>query len=248
MIKTLICVSNYGNKQRDLLHRMLATYDTLAPEYDVDVLLLSTENIEGIHEQYPTLNITEKIFNPDKCGCIGAHHKPYFRDHKDEYDLFMFTENDSDMSKDQFNLFMEYSETFKHTKDVLGFIRYEVEPDEPHDWYMMDCGNKGEHLLTARFEFNGDDLGVFENCHQGCYMLTKDKLNYAIDNGFMSAKFWMGGAVENASSSIWAILKRVIPLNRIDDVLINHMSNYICFRPGMNKCNRTLTELKRDLK
>jgi hypothetical protein len=91
---------------------------------------------------------------------------------------------------------------------------------------------------------NDKDYFTLTNVHQACYILTKKKLQYVIDNTQYDFDNLNGLGVETSSSGIftnWShgpqgIIQKVLPLNLKDlsNCFIHHTPDCHCNAPGVN--------------
>jgi len=145
----------------------------------------------------------------------------------DDYDLFIYDENDMLITENNVNTFLEHSAILPNGQ-VSGFIRYEINSEgkkvllDPNPYW-------GE--LTNSITQNSFCLN---NLHQGSWILLKKDLNTAIQSGgfvyFMHDTPY--GILEQGASDPYTQckLRKIFPRNYslCNNLLIHHLPNKYC--------------------
>ena len=107
-------------------------------------------------------------------------HKRILAQHLQEYDLFIYSEDDTLITERNINAFLKATDVLAKD-EIAGFLRYEVSADG-----SRHCSSIHGHFhWDARSVVSrGDRLfAFFTNEHSACYVLTRDQLTRAIQSG-----------------------------------------------------------------
>jgi 2-polyprenyl-3-methyl-5-hydroxy-6-metoxy-1,4-benzoquinol methylase len=172
-VRLLVAIANHGTKNHKYVTHLIETYRHFS--IDVDIVVLSD---------------TPKDFGPDVEVRLGAPtsnpwslpfaHRKLFVDRQDAYDLFIYSEDDTEITKAHVDAFVEA--TGHLPKDcIAGFIRYEEAPDGiryystvhgPYYWDPNSMLTVGSHVYAR-----------YTNEHSACYLLTRNQLKACIASG-----------------------------------------------------------------
>lgn len=172
-MKVLVAIANYGTKNAAYADRLIAEYRSMS--FDVDIVVLC-EATKGFGS-----DVTELIGLPTSDPwSLPFGHRALFVERAAQYDLFIYSEDDTLVREENIRAFMRASEVLP--EDLLpGFIRYELYPDGsknypeihgPFHWIPGSVAQCGEYVYA--------DLS---NDHSACYMLTRRQLQRAIHSG-----------------------------------------------------------------
>jgi SAM-dependent methyltransferase len=172
-MKILVAIANYGTKNAEYAKRLIGEYRSMP--FDVDIVVLC-EASKGFGS-----DVTEIVGLPTKDPwSLPFGHRKLFVDRAQDYDLFIYTEDDTLIREDNIRAFLRASE--KLPENMLpGFLRYELYPDGsknypeihgPYHWVPKSVARFGEYAYA--------DLS---NDHAACYMLTREQLQRAIRSG-----------------------------------------------------------------
>jgi hypothetical protein len=232
-MKILVSLSSYGDKNLHLLNSVIDEYKSykkydVAIEVHCTVPLPRTDINQIIHDNPPTTSL--------------FHRKDFIRDRYD-YDLFLFGEYDMLIRESAIDTYLEHDKTLP-TDTCIGFIRYENTPENLK--YLIDLWSIPGYNYIRNNNILIQDRKYFSvtNVHQACYLLTKEKLQYVIDNTDYDYRNLNGLGVETSSSGIFAdweygprgVMQKVMPID-IEDLancLIHHMPDCHCNAPGVN--------------
>jgi hypothetical protein len=104
-------------------------------------------------------------------------HKQIFAEHLDEYDLFIYSEDDTLVTERNIRAFLGASDVLLGD-EIAGFFRFEETPDGglnypevhgPYHWDTASVCRRGKHTFA-----------FFTNEHAACYVATRDQLRRAI--------------------------------------------------------------------
>jgi len=227
-MKILVSLSSYGNKNLHYLNSIVDEYKSYK-KYDIFIDVHCTVPIERtdinqiIHENPSTTSL---------------FHRKDFIEKQNDYDLFIFSEYDMLIREHCIDTFLKYDKLLP-IDYCLGFIRYENTPE--NEEYLIDLWKNisGYNYIHS---VNNEYFEV-SNVHQACYVLTKEKLKFVIQNSDFDIDTLSGNGPEMASSGIfknWPIgpkglITKVLPKNKdIDFCFIHHMADCHCNPPGVN--------------
>lgn len=233
-MKLLVSISNYGTSQLPYLNSAIDEYLSYK-KYDVTVVVDSTVPLDRD-------DVTVILQDPSLLHLLAHTHRQYFVDKQDDYDLFLYAENDILIKEEAIDTFLKYDQMFNYNQ-CLGFIRYEMRENDPK-FYFPDVNSHWPCIKSKRTEVNGSDFFEFINVHQGCWILPKEKLKHVINYSdflILGSKSIPNriqpGLLETGASSIYrgwgsgnGIIDKFLTRNREDlkRCLIHHMSNKYC--------------------
>lgn len=228
-MKILIAMANYGTKNTVHAKRLIAEYRSMP--YDVEIVVLC-EASKGFGS-----DVTELVGLPTKDPwSLPFAHRKLFVDNAADYDLFIYTEDDTLIREDNIRAFLRVSE--KLPEGLLpGFIRYELYPDGnknypeihgPFHWVPGSVAHFGEYVYA--------DLS---NDHSACYMLTRQQLQRAIGSGGFTVAPHSGryDLLCTAATDPYTQcgFSRVICLSHPQEFELHHLPNAYLNRTGLGE-------------
>lgn len=222
-MKILTAIANYGIKNKDYLNTLLREYRSM--QHDVDIIVLSDipkELGDGIEV---AVGLPAK--NP---WSLPFGHKKIFAERANNYDLFIYTEDDILITEKNIRAFLEATQILPKN-EIAGFMRYEAASSSQGstDRWFPDVHGHFHWIPDSVKSREGHSFASFTNEHSACYMLTKEQLKKAIDSG---------GFVVGPHEGQYDLLctaatdpytqcgfTKVICISRLDDFLVHHLSN-----------------------
>lgn len=233
--KVLVTIVNYGSKQLNYLDQVIDSFNGFNPDnFDIDIFVHS--NIPINRNDVTTVLHREP---PDKgWNWLPWECRKTIYDKRNDYDLFLYTENDHLYLEHHLSSFLEVSNKLPK-KYVPGFIQYELHPQHhlgkfypayhaTYDWDYSSVEKFGEYQVAS-----------FKNEHHAGFLLTKKQLKYLIDKwgdkflvdekrglymdglpGYDSPKVRCCADVYSLSG-----LKKVIPISHYNNFLLYHLPN-----------------------
>jgi 2-polyprenyl-3-methyl-5-hydroxy-6-metoxy-1,4-benzoquinol methylase len=233
-VRILVVVANYGLKNNQYLEPILAGYRAMT--YDVDIVLIS-----DVPKKFsPDIEIIVGMPTKDPHSLPFAH-KKIFADRRNQYDLFIFTEDDILITEKNIEAFMWATRVLpKHY--LAGFLRYEIYPDGSKNY---DGAHHRYHWVPASVMNEGGDVfASFSNTHSACYFLTKDHLAKAIESGgfLVDPPMIKYGLIElNATHPYTQCgFEKVICISRLPDFSVLHLPNTYLGRLGTSESDMAL--------
>jgi hypothetical protein len=218
-MKILAAIANYGPFRLGCLDRMIDTLQRMS--YRVDIVIHSDR-----HKEVPDgVTLAVGLPGEDPCSLPFAH-KHLFAERQDEYDLFLYSEDDIHIREDNVAAFLEATEVLPDD-EIAGLFRYELDakgnrfyPDahDPFAWVPSSVRTRG------RFTF-----ATFSNYHSGCYLLTRRQLARAIRSGGYLVPVgarWCGLRVTAATDPYRQCgMARHLCISHLDRFLVHHIPN-----------------------
>jgi len=228
-MKILVCISSYGLKQQNHLYTLLEEYNKMS--FNIDVIVYTTLD-NNIKDKYNNLKITE-IINSDSIGENNAYlHRKDVISNKDNYDLFIYTENDHLITQANIDTYLKVSENLDNTNYITGFIQYELKPNNDTKYTIVMIKNfdrERANFTNKKIMINNKKYFSIQNLHQGSWILTKSQLDKCINSGNFKTHQTHGGygLMESACTDPYSIcgFKKVFPYEDLENLFIHHLPN-----------------------
>jgi hypothetical protein len=240
MIKLLVSIPNYGDQNLKYLDTVVDEYRSYK-NYDVTINVHSTVPI-------PRNDINVIQYDPFTVSTLLYKHRQEFVDKKDDYDLFLAADNDVLIKEDAIDVYLKHDKILP-ANHCLGFIAYEMYPGNEnlyffHLWptvYHQPAKFNTEDRMTGTSYLTSKEMCIEGNWYfmltsacQQSYLLTKEKLNIAINTSGYLKSDWPVAPKETAYAGIWTnwchadgVLYKVHTRN-VEDLqkcLIHHLPN-----------------------
>lgn len=227
MLKVLICISSYGDKNDKYLKQVVDNFRSYNNnKYDITIIVDSTVGTAPLG-----LDIDEwRVYPPDVGEALAWKHRDAHLDAIDDFDLFVYSENDMLIPERAFDKWVEFDkENGPHYS--LGFHRYEIKDNEK---VLVDHAWDYPPIFWTYVKIDDVVYPVVRNLHQGCFILSKDQLQLQIDSKNPAFHKTMSyylfyGPLETAATGpfINRTIAKVVPPDpeEFDDLLILHMPN-----------------------
>ncbi len=231
--KILAVLVNYGSEQINYLKRVVEQLKSFE-RYQVDIILNSNINVDikGIDKVNVFDNLNNYQLLPLTC-------RKTIWENKDNYDIFIYGENDHLFLETHVDKHIEYSKILPHDR-ICGLFQYE---NKEYDYYYP--------AYHAHFDWDYDSLETYDdkkfahftNVHQASFILTKDQLlnigkNKDFTSFFGKSKYSVKCQV-NTDIYEMSGMKKVICVSEFKENLIHHLPNlYIDGDKGRNKGQR----------
>lgn len=222
MKKILVSIANYGDGQLPYLNQIITEFKSYK-DFDVTINVHTTVdlNIDGINV----------IKYPDSIkSLLTFKHRSEFYDQQEDFDLFLYDENDMLIKEDAIKTFIKYDD--KLPQDTcIGFLRYELKNNDDNIYLLEMNPHWGEPIKSKNLNIVNSMYFQASNVHQGCWLLSKEKLKIAMTSGNYFKEI---NSLETGASGIfedWSELrgniKKVFPQNKEDlqRCFIHHLSN-----------------------
>jgi 2-polyprenyl-3-methyl-5-hydroxy-6-metoxy-1,4-benzoquinol methylase len=219
-MKVLAAIASFGTKNDQYLARIVQEYGSMS--FDVHVVVLSNlPKTVG-----PGVEVTVVDLKGKNPGTLPFGHKKLFADHLNDYDLFIYSEDDMLITEANLRAYLKACEVLEGN-EIPGFFRFERGTDGlinypevhgPHHWDCQSVRRRKDQVFAS-----------FTNEHAACYALTRDQLQRAISSGgFLvdphCGKFDLICSAGNDPYTQCGF-EKVIGISSLDDFLIHHLPN-----------------------
>jgi len=228
-MKLLVTIASYGNNNDRYLERVLSEYRSLP--YDTDIVVLS-----NIHKELGS-NIEVITGLPARNPrSLPFGHKPVFAKRRNDYDLFIYSEDDMLVTRRNIEAFLRVT-TLLPPDQLAGFFQWESYPDgrlffpAVHNWWRWrpdSVQSVGEYTYAQ-----------YTNYHSACYVLTREQLNRAISSGgFLvgphDSRYQLRETAATDPYTQCGFMK-ILCISHLDDFLVAHLPNkYAGTRLGLD--------------
>lgn len=230
-MRILISIASYGENNDKFLDLSLQEFRKASYEKDIIVHSNLNKNLGN------DIRCIVGLPNADPRSLVFAH-RQLFIDNINNYDFFLYTEDDILITQQNIEAFLEINGMLLEHQ-VPGFIRYEV--NQNNEKLLTDIHYNYHWLSKSVKLIKNKIFAELNNKHSGCYILTKSQLSIAIKSGNYSnfPRISAGGGVlESASADpfIDCGLEKVICLSDIDRFLVHHLPNNYVHKWGLRMC------------
>lgn len=226
-MRILVCIASYGSRNDVYLAQLLQEYGRMP--YDVDVVVVS--NIEKPLPPGVELRVGTPTKNP---WSLPFAHRAVFEERKDQYDLFIYSEDDTLITRSHVDAFMRAAAILKDD-ELAGFLRSEEGPDGTmyfstiHRHYHWDPKS-----VVVR---GGETFAFFTNEHGACYILTREQLRKAIASGGYSVPPHEGkyDMLVSAATDPYTQcgFRKLICISKLEEFTCKHLTNKYVGRTGL---------------
>lgn len=218
-MKILIVVVNYGIKNDSYLNKVLENF--LAWSYNTDIIV--TSNLDK--DLGPEVQVIKGYPTSDPRS-LAYVHRSLFVEHVNDYDLFIYSEDDMLITQENFEAFLEVTSHLPE-EEVVGFLRYETGLDNSIN--LPDLHGNFHWYINSLKHIEPYIFAQYSNKHSGAYILTQSQLKIAIDSGNYELIPDESGyrVLEKAASKLFDFcnLNKVICISQVDRFLIHHIPN-----------------------
>jgi 2-polyprenyl-3-methyl-5-hydroxy-6-metoxy-1,4-benzoquinol methylase len=218
-LRLLVGIASFGEKNLEFLKRIIRNYQNLP--MDVDVVVFSNQP----KDLGSSVKVIVGLPSKDPWSLPFAH-KAYFAQNVDRYDLFIYSEDDMEVTEKNIHAFLQATPELK-PQEIAGFLRYE----------MDESGNCSLPEVHGSFHWKPDSvkrrgaytIAEFTNEHAALYLLTRDQLQQVIASGGFLRKPCKGryDMLCTAATDPYTNcgFRKVICISVLGDFLIHHLSN-----------------------
>jgi 2-polyprenyl-3-methyl-5-hydroxy-6-metoxy-1,4-benzoquinol methylase len=172
-LRILVAIASYGDKNDEYLGRVLDEYRSMP--YSIRIVVLS--NVAK--ELGPDIEVRVGLPNKNPWS-LPFGHKQLFAENVDEYDLFIYAEDDILISQSNVDAFLKLSGSLPENR-IPGF--FHAETDERGNLYFDPIHSHFHWDATSVETFGEHTFAFYTNEHSACFLLTRDQLRRAISSG-----------------------------------------------------------------
>ncbi|MDP9123665.1 MAG: methyltransferase domain-containing protein [Pseudomonadota bacterium] len=229
-MKILVAIASYGSRNDAYLHQLLAEYSAMP--YEVDVVVLSNAPKAGLAADIEVV-VGLPSSNP---WSLPFAHKPIFERRAADYDLFIYSEDDTLVTEANVEAFL-WATSVLEPDEIAGFMRSEQGPDDR--LYYSTIHNHYHWAADSVRRRAGETFAHFTNEHGACYILTQDQLRRAIASGGFSVAPHEGkyDMLVSAATDPYTQcgFKKLLCISRIDQFTCKHLTNKYVGRTGVQE-------------
>ena len=225
--KMLVVIASYGTANDRYLVRVLDEYRSMP--YTTDIIVLS--NVAK--DLGPDVTVNVGLPNKNSWS-LPFGHKQIFADRLENYDLFVYSEDDVLITSRNIEAFQRVSAVLPED-EIPGFLRFEKAPDGSLSYPDV---HSGYHWDVQRVRSRGNYIcAFFTNEHAASYLLTQRQLRRAIDSGgFLvgphEGKYDLLCSAATDPYTQCGLVK-MICISHIADFLIHHLPNKYVGKLGL---------------
>jgi 2-polyprenyl-3-methyl-5-hydroxy-6-metoxy-1,4-benzoquinol methylase len=228
-IRVLVAIASYGTGNDPYLRRLLAEYRSMP--FRVDVVVLS-----NIRKQVPP-DVEIAVGQPTKDpNSLPFLHRGIFAKRLNDYDVFIYSEDDTLITARNIEAFLEASEVLPES-EIPGFIRFEL--DQSGKAVYPEVHGHAHWDSTSVRSRGQSTFAYFTNEHAACYLLTRRQLERAINSsGFLVAPHQKKyDLVCSAGTDPYTQcgFQKMICISRLDDFAVHHLSNKYVGKLGIER-------------
>lgn len=227
--RVLVAICNHGIKNQQYLQRLLDEYRSMV-RHDVTIVVLS--NIPRNYDVDVEVQVGLPMADP---WSLPFGYKELFAKRATEYDLFIYTEDDTLITERNIDAFVEETRILPE-EYIAGFMHFEVSPDGRKSYTGMHSQFHWDPNSVMRI---GDSFFAYHtNEHSACFILTKKQLRKAIDSGgfMLPPRRGRYDMLVTASTEPYMEcgMKKMICISRFDDFCIHHLPNIYLGKCGLD--------------
>ena len=228
-MKILVAIASHGTRNEHYLLQLVQQYQSMS--FDVDIVVLSNV-AKNVASKVEVCVVDLRGKDP---WSLPFPHKRIFADRLNDYDLFIYSEDDILIREKNLRAFLDVSAVLPND-ELPGFLRYEKSADGKINYPDVHLHF---HWDPASVRSRGPyTLAFFTNEHAACYVLTQEQLRRAIKSG---------GYLVDAHEGRYDLLctaatdpytqcgfKKYVCISHLDDFLVHHLPNkYVGTRYGV---------------
>ena len=226
-MKILVVIANYGTKNDQYLQRLLEEYRSMS--FDVHIVVLS-DIPKGLGDRVEVIVETPQ---GDPWSFPFAH-KRILAEQCDDYDLFIYSEDDTLITQRNIEAFLRVTEVLPEN-EIAGFIRSEQRPDGTINFSTVHAHFHWDpRSVVSRGQYT---FAFFTNQHSGSYLLTRSQLTRAVQSGGFLVGPHQGRyhLPETAATDPYTQcgFKKMICISHIDDFVLPHLPNKYVGKLGL---------------
>jgi SAM-dependent methyltransferase len=225
-MRILCTIANHGTKNDGYLQRLLQEYRGMA--HDIHIVVLT--NV--VKDLGSDVEVIISIPRGDPWSFPFAH-KQLMADRVDDYDLFIYSEDDVLISERNIEAFLQAAQRLKEG-EVAGFIRSEQSADGTYISTIHGHFHWDPNSVVCR---GSDIFAYFTNEHSGTYILTQAQLRKVIGSGGFLVQPHQGKyhLPETAATDPYTQcgLRKMICISKIQDFILPHLPNKYVGKLGL---------------
>jgi hypothetical protein len=214
----LAVLVNYGTEQLQYLEQVVSELKSFT-KYNVSIVVNSNIplDIKGID--------LVNVIKLDNYQLLPLTCRQVIWDHKDDFDVFLFGENDHLFKEHHVNNYLRYTSILPKNR-IAGLIQYEE--NSTGRYYPAHHAHYDWDYNSVE-EYNGLKFAHFNNIHQATFILTQSQL-LEIGSKFDFTQFFGPSHYSvkcKVNTDIYQFcgMKKLICISEFEDNLIHHLPN-----------------------
>ncbi|SEK68905.1 Methyltransferase domain-containing protein [Roseivivax marinus] len=225
----LVAIASYGASNRRYLEQLIETYRGFSQQVSIVVLSNEPKDLGA------DVEVRVGLPSPDPWSLPFAH-KALFAERQDEFDYFIYSENDTLITQANFDAFAEVEETLPD-HCIAGFLRHEIGPDGALHYSTVHGSYHWEPATVQVIK--GEVFANYSNEHSAAFILSRRKLKHCIASGGFLRDPHVGRYDMLCSAATDPYtgcgLQRLICVSRIEEFSLHHMPDKYVGRIGVPK-------------
>ena len=208
-MRFLVAIANHGTGNRRYLNQLLFEYR----EMPIDLSIVVLSNIQKDLGDDVEVQVGVPTPNPRS---LPFAHRALFRERIEDYDLFIYSEDDTLVRWQTLKAFLESLEILQDN-EIAGFLRTEQAPDG--HVYFSTCHSFFRWIPSSVRQRGKYLWAKYSNEHSACFIATKQHIRKAIQSGGFLVEPHEGryAMLESAATDIYTRcgFERLICIDRI---------------------------------
>jgi 2-polyprenyl-3-methyl-5-hydroxy-6-metoxy-1,4-benzoquinol methylase len=219
-MRVLVGIANFGNKNDKYLKILLDEYFSMK-DFNIKIAVFSDKKKVFKHDVEVIVGLPSK--NP---WSLPFAHKKVFAERVNEYDLFIYSEDDTFIQEKNIKAFISATKLLPEDK-IAGFLRFEKYSENEifyttvHSYFHWD--------IESVFSIEPYTFARFTNDHSACYILTRKQLRAAVMSGGYLKKPVEGqyDLLCTAATDPYTScgFQKVIPISHLVNFSLHHLPN-----------------------
>lgn len=228
-MKILTTIASYAGNENKYLEPVVNELKQVS-----DVVIFSPEiiNIDGVKTEIRPKSLQHGlVFEP----------RQYILDHLDEYDYFLYNEDDIFINCDSLLFAIEVNEKLikQNLQYNVGFLRYELENNIPEfvdlsPYNSVHMGGNGvSDIIRYITQIHSEYYFNAWNPHAGNFLFSREQIKLLYANGHFSTKpeATFAGILESGATGFCDVILKYTPVTNYKKLMVHHMSNKYIFNP-----------------
>jgi 2-polyprenyl-3-methyl-5-hydroxy-6-metoxy-1,4-benzoquinol methylase len=228
-MKVLVTIANYGTKNDNYLARLLHEYRSMPHSTHVVVITNISKDLG------PDVEVVVHQPSGDPWS-FPFIHKNILADRVDDYDLFIYSEDDTLITALNIDAFLRVNEVLPEN-EIAGFIRSENLPSGERSFSTVHSHFHWDpHSVRRRGPYT---FAYFSNEHSACYLLSQSQLRRAITSGGFLVPPHQGkyDLLVTAATDPYTQcgMQKLLCISHLDNFVIPHLPNRYVGQLGLSE-------------
>lgn len=238
----LAVLVNYGEEQLNYLEQVVQELKSFK-KYNVTIIVNSNIKLDILDiDHVNVIELNDYQLLPLTCKQVLWHYR-------DEFDIFLFGENDHLFKEHHIDKYLEYESILPENR-IAGLIQYEE--NETGKYYPAYHAHYDWDINSVE-EYDGKKFAHFTNIHQATFILTQKQI-LEIGKMYDFTQFFGRSGYSpkcKVNTDIYQFcgMKKLICISEFEDNLIHHLPNiYINGDSGRSKLGSSNDKMKQKIK